>query len=132
LELDELWTFVAQKRQKVWIWLALERATHRIVGVAFGDRSTKTCEALWQSLPPDYRKRAVLYTDQWKPYREVLPSKRHRIQPAGTNRIEGFNAKLRAHCANLVRKTLSFSKRLDFHFLRIRAFIDHHNRSLSV
>src|SRR5687768_344666 len=42
LELDELWSFVASKENTVWIWVALERQTRRIVGLAFGDRSSNT------------------------------------------------------------------------------------------
>jgi IS1 family transposase len=59
LELDERWSFVASKDKQVWIWVALERQTRRIVGLAFGDRSSDTCRKLWESLPPEYRKRAI-------------------------------------------------------------------------
>jgi insertion element IS1 protein InsB len=133
LELDELWSFVQSKTNKQWIWLALERQTRRIVGFAIGDRSQATCQKLWASLPPEYRKRAVLYTDFWEPYALVLPSKRHR--PSGketgeTAHIERFNNTLRQRCANLVRKTLSFSKDEHWHEVRIRLFIDHYNRQL--
>ena len=76
--MDELWSFVNDKNQKVWIWVALERETRRIVGLAFGDRSSQTCLELWQSLPANYRKRAVIYSDFWSAYADVLPSKRHR------------------------------------------------------
>jgi insertion element IS1 protein InsB len=31
LELDELWSFVGSKDKQVWIWIALERQTRRIV-----------------------------------------------------------------------------------------------------
>lgn len=31
LELDEMWTFVGRKKRKVWLWLAVERASQRIV-----------------------------------------------------------------------------------------------------
>jgi len=123
------------KAEKVWIWLALERQTRRIVGIAFGDRSDATCRVMWQSLPPDYRKRALLYSDLWKSYDNVLPSKRLRQVCKGsgeTNHIERFNNTLRQFCANLVRKTLSFSKCLKEHERRIRLFIDHYNASLSV
>jgi IS1 family transposase len=124
---------VARKGYQVWIWLALERQTRRIVGLAFGDRSAETCHQLWQSLPPDYRKRAICYSDFWEPYAIVLPSKRHR--PVGketgeTAHIERFNNTLRQRCANLVRKTLSFSKDACWHERRIRLFIDHYNRQL--
>jgi insertion element IS1 protein InsB len=77
LELDELWSFVGTKATPVWIWLAIERQTGKVVGVAFADRSTTTpCWQLGLSLPPDYRKRAILYTDEWEAYANVLPSKR--------------------------------------------------------
>jgi len=29
VELDELWTFVGQKKQARWLWIALERSTRR-------------------------------------------------------------------------------------------------------
>lgn len=133
LELDELWSFVGNKGNKQWIWLALERQTRRIVGFAIGDRSEATCRKLWASLPADYRKRAVCYTDFWQPYALVLPSKRHRPvgkQTGQTAHIERFNNTLRQRCANLVRETLSFSKHTHWHQLRIRLFIDHYNRHL--
>ena len=133
--MDELWSFVGSKQQKVWIWLALERQTRKIVGIAFGDRTEDTCRAVWESLPADYRKRAIIYTDHWEAYRTVLPSKRHRPVDKGsgeTNHIERFNNTLRQRCANLVRKTLSFSKNILFHEIRIRLFIEHYNQSLSV
>jgi insertion element IS1 protein InsB len=133
LELDELWSFVDKKANVVWIWLALERQTRRIVGLAFGDRSAATCRQLWHSLPGDYRKRAVCYSDLWDSYGAVLPSKRHRAvgkESGETAHIERFNNTLRQRCANLVRKTLSFSKDEQLHQARIRLFIDHYNRQL--
>ena len=126
LELDELWSFVTRKSNVVWIWLALERQTRRIVGLAFGDRSAETCRRLWQSLGADYRKRAICYSDFWDAYASVLPSKRHRPvskETGETAHIERFNNTLRQRCANLVRKTLSFSKDEHWHQVRIRLFI---------
>lgn len=133
LEIDELWSFVSHKGNEVWVWVAIERQTRRVVGFAIGDRSAETCRKLWNSLPADYRKRAICYTDFWASYRAVIPSKRHR--PVGketgeTAHVERFNNTLRQRCANLVRKTLSFSKNLYLHELRLRIFIDHYNRRL--
>ena len=133
LELDELWSFVASKDNKIWIWVALERQTRRIVGLAFGDRSSQTCRKLWQSLPSDYRKRAICYSDFYEAYTSILPSKRHRAvgkETGETAHIERFNNTLRQRCANLVRKTLSFSKDEHWHEIRIHIFIDHYNREL--
>jgi hypothetical protein len=36
LECDELWSFVGRKREQQWLWLALDRNTREIVGVASG------------------------------------------------------------------------------------------------
>ena len=133
--MDELWSYVGSKQRVIWIWMAFERQTRKIVGIAFGDRSDDTCSVLWNSLPPDYRKRAIIYTDHWRSYSCVLPSKRHRPVDKGTgetNHIERFNNTLRQRCANLVRKTLSFSKDHLLHQIRIRMFIDHYNQTVSV
>ena len=95
----------------------------------------KTCKDLWKSLPADYRKQAILYTDYWESYQIVLPSKRHRpVDKASgeTSHIERFNNTLRQRCSNLVRKTLSFSKVLEYHMIRIFNFIKAYNESLSV
>ncbi|MBP8251802.1 MAG: hypothetical protein KAX40_05525 [Herpetosiphon sp.] len=123
------------KGQKIWIWLAFERQTGKIVGIAFGNRSAEIGRALWVSLPADYRKRASIYTDAYKSYPCFLPKNRHRPRKKGsgeTNRIERFNNTLRQRCANLVRKTLSFSKHVLLHEIRIRMFIEHHNQTVSV
>ena len=105
------------------------------MGVAFGDRSEKTCRRLWESLPADYRKRAIIYTDQYGSYIPILPKKRHRSCKKGsgeTNHIERYNNTLRQRCANLVRQALSFSKSFLLHEIRIRLFIEHYNQTLSV
>jgi IS1 family transposase len=130
LECDEIWSYVGAKANKVWIWLALERATRRIVGIAFGDRSDATCRAVWASLPADYRKRATIYTDYWESYATIVPSKRlhHGGKDTGeTAPIERFNTTLRQRCVPLVRKTLSVSNDELLHQVRIRLFIDQDN-----
>lgn len=71
-------TTVDVKANAIWIWMALARQTRKVVGVAFGDRSVETCRDVWQSLPPDYHKRAIIYTDEWSAYPCVLSSKRPR------------------------------------------------------
>lgn len=54
IECDELWSFVGNKNQKEWVWLALDRDTREIVGVAIGARDAATARQLWESLPPVY------------------------------------------------------------------------------
>jgi IS1 family transposase len=118
-------SFVGSKEHKVWIWSAINRHTRQIAGVSFGDRGDKTCLKLWQSLPPDYRKHAVIYTDFWESYADILPSERHRAvgkESGQTAHIERFDNTLRQRCPGMVRKTLSFSKNQAMHEKRIRIF----------
>ena len=130
MEWDERGSDVGSKAKNVWIWLALERQPRRIVGLAMGDRSDDTCRAMWLSLPPDDRNRAGLDSDFWASYANVLPSKRLRQvgQDSGEPaHIERFHNPLRQFCANLVRKTWSFTKQSPEHERRFRLFIDHYH-----
>src|SRR5258708_21299939 len=78
VQADELWSFVAHKANQVWLWLAIDAETRLIVGCAIGPRDTQTAQDLWYSLPPDYRQRAVCYTDFFRSYASVLPYKLHK------------------------------------------------------
>jgi len=46
LEMDELWSYVGSKDNPVWIWLALEVRSRRIVSIAFGDGSEQMAQQL--------------------------------------------------------------------------------------
>ena len=131
MECDEGWTYVGSKRQDTWVWLAQDRFSRLIIGCAIGKRDRQTADELWHDLPPAYRQRAVLYTDELPAYSAVLPAKRHRPSKKGsgqTNHLERLNATLRARCARLVRKTLSFSKSLRNLIGAIWLFIHDYNR----
>jgi insertion element IS1 protein InsB len=135
LECDELWSFVRSKRAPSWIWLALDRDTREIVGMAVGDRDQETGQRLWDSIPSVYRQCAVSYTDFWFVYPRILPSKRHRPggkETGGTAHIERFNNTLRQRISRLVRKTLAFSKKLENHIGAIWTFIHHYNATRPV
>ena len=130
VEMDELWSFVDEKDNEQWVWLALDAATREIVGVQIGDRSTQSAKALWNSMPGVYRQCAVIYTDHWSAYAAVLPTHRHRSVDFGrglTSYIERFNGTLRQRVSRLVRKCLSFSKKLDNHTAAIWNFVHHYN-----
>lgn len=133
LELDEMWTFVGRKRRKVWLWLAVERASRRIVAWVLGTRGTATCRQLWAALPPRYRRHCWYHTDEWPAYAAVLPSHAHRRDEAGqTNVVEALNCSLRQRCGVLVRKSCSFSKSLSMHQARIKIVIDQHNAAITL
>ena len=55
VQMDELWSFVDDKGNEQWVWLALDVVTREIVGCYIGDRSGESAQALWRSLPAVYR-----------------------------------------------------------------------------
>jgi IS1 family transposase len=75
---------------------------------------------------------AETYTDFWKSYKAIFYDKTlHQVgkHTGLTNHIERFNNTLRQRVSRLVRKTLSFSKKLDNHIGAIWYFIYHYNQS---
>ena len=143
IQMDELWSFVDDKGNEQWVWLALDVVSREIVGCYIGDleeirfaaRSGDSAKALWRSLPAVYRQCAVFYSDFWVSYPVAFPSNRHRAvgkETGLTSYIERFNGTLRQRVSRLVRKTLSFSKKLENHISAIWYFIHHYNASLPV
>lgn len=132
---DEIRSSAGSEQFKVRIRSAADRDTRQPVGAASGDRGDETCRNLRKSLPADYRKRAVVYTDYRESYTDILPSERHRAvgkESGGTAHIERSDNTLRQMCPVTVRKTLSFSKNMAMHEKRVRIFINSYNKRLSV
>jgi len=49
VECDEMWSFVGLKRNKQWIWLAIDSDSRKIVRMHVGSRDRAGVEALWKS-----------------------------------------------------------------------------------
>ena len=80
-----------------------------------------------------YRENATCYTDFWQAYNGVIPDDRHHSvgkETGLTNHIERFNCTLRQRVSRLVRKTLSFSKKVENHIGAIWYFIHHYNEQI--
>ncbi|MER3465641.1 MAG: IS1 family transposase [Chitinophagaceae bacterium] len=130
LELDEMWSFVARKDNKQWVWIALETESRQVVAFYVGACSRESARHLWQRIPKSIRRRARFDTDAWEAYRGVLPKARHEVCAKGsgrTNLIERFNCTLRQRVSRLVRRSLSFSKKSENHLGAIQYFICHYN-----
>ncbi len=131
LEADELWSFVQNKENKQWIWLVIARSSKQIIAAEIGDHSEESARQLYEQIPDAIKDNAVIYTDFWKAYGEVIPADQHIACEKGsglTNTIERFNCTLRQRVSRLVRKSLSFSKKQENHEGAIRYFICHYNK----
>ena len=63
LEVDELRSFVFRRKDKVWVWIAMNRETREIVASTCGDRTENTCR---------------IFSDYWSAYQAVIPSEQQR------------------------------------------------------
>jgi len=126
LQIDELWTFVKErKRKKRWLLYAYAPETDEIVAWVWGTRSAKTVKALYEKL------KAVevdtFCTDDWKAFAKVLPANKHQIGKAYTRHIEGVNLCLRTRNRRIVRKTACFSKKQTNHDNAMKLVIYYRN-----
>jgi insertion element IS1 protein InsB len=129
-EADEMWSFVVSKRNKQWIWIALDGATKQVIAFYVGDRSASSARELWRRIPQVYRDHATFYTDGLAAYKIVLPSERHQVcakSSGHTNIIERFNCAMRQRVSRLAPGALSFSKMIRNHIGAIKYFICHYN-----
>jgi IS1 family transposase len=88
-ELDEIWSFVGQKENRQWVWIALAATTRQVIAFHVGDRSGQSAQTLWEKIPTEYQEQAMFYTDQYAVYTGILPSFRGRVlrvQRQGRNR----------------------------------------------
>ena len=64
VQMDQLWSFVGNKGNKQWVWLALDAQTREIVGVHIGNRSAGSAQAGVAvdapGLPPMCRSRSAI------------------------------------------------------------------------
>ena len=132
-EADELWSFVGNKANKQWVWLAFDPETRQVLAFYVGDRSRNSARKLWQRIPQVYREQATFSTDDWEAYKGVIPAAQHQVCAKGsghTNAVERFNCTLRQRVSRLVRLSLSFSKKLANHIGAIKYFICHYNQEV--
>ena len=122
-----------KKEEKQWVWIAKDRRSGVVIGLYIGSRGIEGARGLWESLPLDDQKHANFYTDCWEAYQAVFPENRHLAvgkDSGQTNHVERFNCTLRQRISRLVRKTLSFSKKLENHIGAIWYFIHHYNNTI--
>jgi IS1 family transposase len=130
IEVDELWSFIGGKQQVWWVWVALDSRTRQVVAMVVGDRDEYTARCLWEALPPEYQERTIVATDLLPVYQAVLPEDWHATggkEMGLTAHVERFFCTLRQRCARFVRKTLSFSRKVENHVGALWYFIRQYN-----
>lgn len=73
VEADELWSFVGSKKNRQWIWLALDITTRQVIALHIGGRETADAKQFWENIPAEFKEQCEFYTDQYDAYREAIP-----------------------------------------------------------
>lgn len=107
-EIDEMWSFIGNKKNVTWITYALERETKSIIDFYVGRKTKETISPLIDKVL--LLKPTRIYTDRLNIYPSMIPSEIHKRFQYCTNRIERMNLNLRIHIKRLSRKTICFSK----------------------
>ena len=106
-----MWSFVRKKENEIWIWLALERISRKILSYAIRDCSVETFKRLWDGISDEIKRKAIFYTDRWDAY-NLIPYKQRIIKRGGTNHVERLFLTLRNDNPRFARKSIRFSKSL--------------------
>jgi IS1 family transposase len=116
LEIDEFWTYVKEKKNKVWLIYAYHRETGEIVAYVWGKRDLKTALKLRKRL----KRLGITYntaaTDSWDSFLAAFSEDNHLVGKQYTMGIEGNNCRLRHRVRRAFRKTCCFSKKLFNHW----------------
>jgi len=119
LEIDEFWTYVGSKKNKVWLIYAYHRETGEIVAYVWGKRDIKTAKKLKERLKRIGITYDEIACDDWDSFLTAFGTEVKLIGKEHTVGIEGNNCRLRHRIRRAFRKTCCFSKKLKNH---IKAF----------
>ncbi len=128
IEYDEMWSFVHDKSNKQWLWLAVLRRNRQVVAFHIGDRSYVAFKELYSKVPREY-KECQSRSDFWEAY-DNLPKRLHQKcgkETGETSQVESVNNVIRQRLGRYVRKTCSFSKSIVNHIKVTGLFLQEYN-----
>ena len=120
MEIDEVWHFVGNKKNKLWIWLAFCRDTGQLVDWQWGDRDQGTLNTLLERLKAWTVR--LYCTDCYICSEQGLPIGKHYQGKNETWRLEQINSRLRHWLARFRRRPLVISKSVEMVDLTIALF----------
>jgi IS1 family transposase len=90
------------KKNKVWIWTAVDHFREGILEWNIGDRSGNTLKPLWERVK---KWKCYFYvTDGWKAYQSFIPNEDQIISKTYMTRVEGENTRLRHYKRQITSK----------------------------
>jgi insertion element IS1 protein InsB len=107
-QMDELFTYVGHKNNRICIAYAIEQYTREVVDFVVRRRNKNNLRKVLNTLFLTDAKQIV--TDKLNLYTELISSDIHSTKFRGINTIERKNLTLRTHLKRLNRRTICYSK----------------------
>jgi insertion element IS1 protein InsB len=121
------WRRLWVKKNKIWIWTAVDHFKKGILGWVIGDHSAETFRPLW-AIVATWKcyfyvtvRVALPKALGWSVYPGFIPDGDQIVSKTYMTRVEGENTRLRHYLARLHRKTLCYSKSVEMlaHSIRL-------------
>jgi len=81
-------TYIGNKKNYQWIWIAVDRLGKRFISFVTGKRDAKTGKELWDKLKN--KSSDMVATDYWKAYEIFVDKDIHKQSKAETYTVEGY------------------------------------------
>jgi insertion element IS1 protein InsB len=107
-EVDEMRTYIGNKKRLYWVVYALRRDTKEVIDFKVGKRNSKTLNRVLDTVHLSEPKK--VHTDRLSLYKNLIPKALHSTTPYNINHIERKNLSIRTHLKRLARKTICFSR----------------------
>ena len=121
-ELDEQWSYVGNKANQRWLWLAIDHITGVVLAYVFGKRKDEVFRQLQTFLEPFGISR--FYSDEWGAYERNIDQEKHEVGKRNTQKIERKNLNFRTWVKRLARRSICFSKMEKMHDIVIGLLIN--------
>jgi len=117
LDVDEFWTYVQKKSNKVWLIYAYDRSSGEIVSYVWGKRNLKTARHLRKKLFDSGVTYTKICTDDWQSFVTAFKGDNHLVGKTNTVGIEENNCRFRHRIRRAFRRTCCFSKKMSNHLM---------------
>ena len=77
IQLDEMWTFVGNKHNKQWLWLALNPVNRQIIAFHIGGRGNVDAQLCYEKIPEIFKRNAGFFSDYWQSYVKTFENENH-------------------------------------------------------
>lgn len=111
-DVDELRTFCGSKKHPVWVAYGWNKRTKTAVGLHVGRRTKVGLKNVVDAVLITSPK--WINTDYWKSYPPIIPTNLHKPGRRKTNHIERNHVELRKNIGYLGRKSICFTRKLEF------------------